>query len=68
MRVNRILSDASARERVGIFYLPSHWTPAAVQNWPTLLPDQPIWQSGSVESVHMLLSVHGVVQAANIVP
>jgi hypothetical protein len=44
----------------------SHATLAAVQNLPDVFPDMPIWQSGSVGSVHALLSAHIVVHAANI--
>jgi hypothetical protein len=46
--------------------LVSHVTFEAVQNFPAVFPDMPIWHSGSAGSTHALLSAHIVVHAANI--
>jgi hypothetical protein len=43
----------------------SHATSAAVQNFPAVFPDIPIWQRGSDGSRHSGLAVHIVVHAAN---
>jgi hypothetical protein len=43
----------------------SHPTPAAVQYMPYVLPDVPIWQSGSAGSWQSALVMHAVVHAAN---
>ncbi len=58
-------NESARRPRHEHPHLVSHWTPAVVQNWPTVFPDEPIWHSGNVGSAHMLLSVHLVVHAAN---
>jgi hypothetical protein len=46
----------------------SQATPAAAQNVPLVLPDEPLWHSGKAALVQSLLvvrSAQGVVQAAN---
>ena len=53
--------DHRAREAL---YFVSHATFAAVQNFPAVFPDVPIWHRGSVGSVHAVLSAHMVVHAA----
>ena len=49
-------------------YFVSQTTPAAVQNVPLVLPDEPLWQSGKAvlgQSLLLDVSAHCVVHAAN---
>ena len=45
----------------------SHATPLAVQNMPDVLPEEPNSHIGSVGPMQSVLTVHIVVQAANVV-